>query len=439
MRSGSLLAALTMALMLGAAGASGQTPSDAAQPDPFDLPDLRPPRFTLGGHVEVRPVAVRLDPASVFYRLRGGDAGERWQTVGNGQLLVDTGYRQGPVQAFARTVFDGAGGEGGWDGEVSLYEAWVSLKPTPSVSLDVGKRTMKWGKGYAWNPAAFLDRPKDPEDPALALEGVVVVSADLIRSFTGPLQTVAVTPVLVPVYDGVNESLGRTGHLNAGGKLYLLLWDTDLDVMFLSGGSRAARWGLDFARNLRPEIEVHGELAVAGDEEVRVIAADGRVVARRRGGASWLLGARYLARTNTTVIVEYFRRDFGFTADEMRQYFDAAGQTLGPPMPGVTPLPLPTLAGLARSGYADRQPMRNYVFARASQPDAFGQLYLNAALTTIYNVDDRSLLVMQEMQYRLAGNLELRTQIAGNIGARGTDFGERPGDARVEVRVRYSF
>jgi hypothetical protein len=31
--------------------------------------------------------------------------------------------------------------------------------------LDAGKKVVKWGKGYAWNPVAFVDRPKNPEDP----------------------------------------------------------------------------------------------------------------------------------------------------------------------------------------------------------------------------------------------------------------------------------
>ena len=67
---------------------------------------------------------------------------------------------------------------------------------------------MKWGKGYAWNPVAFVDRPKDPEDPELAREGYVVATADYIKSFQGPLKTVSLTPVLLPVYKDVNDDFG---------------------------------------------------------------------------------------------------------------------------------------------------------------------------------------------------------------------------------------
>ena len=72
------------------------------------------------------------------------------------------------------------------------------MKPSPSLKIDTGKKTIKWGKGYAWNPAAFVDRPKDPDEPELDLEGFIVASADYIKSFQGPLKTFSFTPVLVP-------------------------------------------------------------------------------------------------------------------------------------------------------------------------------------------------------------------------------------------------
>ncbi len=64
----------------------------------------------------------------------------------------------------------------------------MSAKPLTSVKIDIGKKTLKWGKGYAWNPVAFADRPKDPDDPEQAMEGYIIASTDFIRSFDGPLK-----------------------------------------------------------------------------------------------------------------------------------------------------------------------------------------------------------------------------------------------------------
>ena len=135
------------------------------------------------------------------------------------------------------------------------------MKPSSSLTLEAGKKTLKWGKGYAWNPVAFIDRPKNPDDPDLALEGFTVVTADYTRSFAGPLKTLSLTPVFLPVADQVNEDFGDRYYLNFAGKLYFLLYDTDIDLVFLSGGSKPPRWGLDFSRNITTNLEVHGEWA----------------------------------------------------------------------------------------------------------------------------------------------------------------------------------
>ena len=42
---------------------------------------------------------------------------------------------------------DGREKEFGWSDETSFYEGFLSLKPSDSYHLDIGKRTLKWGKG----------------------------------------------------------------------------------------------------------------------------------------------------------------------------------------------------------------------------------------------------------------------------------------------------
>jgi len=90
-----------------------------------------------------------------------------------------------------------------------IYEGYLSLKPSSSLSFNFGKQTLLWGKGYAFNPVAFVSRPKDPDDPELALEGFIAVSADYIKSFDGPLKTISITPVILPVYDHINDDFGK--------------------------------------------------------------------------------------------------------------------------------------------------------------------------------------------------------------------------------------
>jgi hypothetical protein len=83
--------------------------------------------------------------------------------------------------------------------------------------------------------------------------------------------------------------------------------------------------------------------------------------------------------------------------------------------------------------------MRNYLYGRVNQPDAWGVLYLTLGASTIVNADDGSAALLPEAQYKPTDDLELR--VLGNIqrGGSRTEFGEKPADVRLEFRVRYYF
>jgi hypothetical protein len=226
----------------------------------------------------------------------------------NSRIPLDASYRRAWFSAQTRSVVNTAYTSGDWSADATAYEVFLSLKPAPSLTIDAGKKTLKWGKGYLWNNLAFLDRQKNPEDPALALEGLTVLSADYIRTFDGPLQVMSVTPVLLPVFGDPNQSFGERGHLNVAGKLYFLLLDTDLDTMFLTGGSRRARFGFDISRNLASNLEVHGEVTHVPDNPMAVLEPTGELVQREQPATSVVVGLRYLTEANTTHIVRLLPR-----------------------------------------------------------------------------------------------------------------------------------
>ncbi len=414
--------------------------SDARAQDPYevDIPALTRKWWSVGGHVEARPVTLDLDHESAAYRLRSFDLSKPDTVQPNLQVLLDASIDKGPLAARVRTVGDLGRARGSWQDDLSVYEAYLAWRPGPTVSVDAGKRTLKWGKGYAWNPVAFLDRPKNPDDPALALEGFWTMSADFIRSGRGALQTIAFTPVLVPVSGRVNTTLGRPEGLHAAGRLYLLWRDTDIDVMALAGEGAAPRVGFDVSRNITPAVEMHAEVARIGDAVARTMGADGRVAVTPAPATSVLVGVRFLLSTNTTFVVEHYRNGPGISADALSAFvarvsdawsrWSATGDS-GP------------LSALAASSQPFLQPtgMRDYLFVRASLPDLFGVVYLNAALTAIVNERDGSFSLTQETTYKAATNLELRSQAGWIAGGRGTDFGERQANLRWEVRARYFF
>jgi len=396
--------------------------------------------YRLGGFFEFQPTLFGLDRDAAFSRLQflGKDEGATAAQY-DLRFRLEGSYRKSIFSLFVRADTLTTQGDLDSESRIELLEGFGSLKPTPGLAVDVGKKVVKWGKGYAWNPVAFVDRPKNPEDPELALEGFYLLAGEAIRSFDGPLKTAAFTAVALPVDKEVNEEFGETDHLNFAGKLYALLFDTDLDVMVFTGGSRTTRFGVDFARNILTNLEVHGEWALITDFEQAPINERGRAKRRVADVMSYLVGIRYLTERETTFIVEYYHNGTGFTGGQMENFFrfveagDATFRSTG------NPTGIRRAITLAEGAYGRPNPMQNYVYLRASQKEPFDILYFTPALTTIVNVEDQSFVVVPELTYSPVTNLELRLRAAALVGERRTEYGEKQNDYRLELRVRYYF
>ncbi len=297
----------------------------------------------------------------------------------------------------------------------------------------MGKKTLKWGKGYAWNPVAFIDRPKDPDEPDLALEGFWVLSADFIRSFSGPLKTLSFTPVFLPVLEEINDDFGKTEKANFAAKLYLLLYDTDIDFIVFTGGSRTTRYGVDFSRNITPNLEVHGEFAYIEDFQKRYMDAKGNILSSTYDTASYLLGVRYLSQRETTYILEYYRNGTGFTKDEFQDFYRFVDRAYDSYLATGSDALLGRALNLSQGNYGRPNPMRDYLYLRVSQKEPFDILYFTPSLTTIVNLNDSSFSIAPEVAYTGITNLELR--LKGHLPGRREGNGIRGKAQRLPDRI----
>jgi len=413
----------------------------SAQEFEFDTTEFEKPALQIGGYVEGKAEYFRYDRGSAFYRLNATETdlgSDNGRTAGTAEIRAK--FEKDWVTAFA-TVH----GQGQWDAdqqgsrEARLFEGGVAVRPATGLAIDAGKKVLKWGKGYGWNPVGFVERPKDPTDPDLSREGFWMLTADYVRSFEGPLQTVGITPVVLPVTQSMNEDFGQREHVNLGGKLYLLYEDTDIDFTFLAGGTRTARFGVDFSGNILSNLEVHGELAFITDSERRVLGDSGDIVTRQGDALSFLLGLRYLSETDTTYIVEYYRNGPGFAQSETRDFLRLAQDAVDSFEATASAASLHKARTLSQAGYGRQTPARDYLYLRVSQKEPFDILYFTPSIIGIVNLGDRSLSLTPELLYTGITNLEVRLRGAVNIGGRLSEFGEKQADGRVELRVRYFF
>jgi hypothetical protein len=241
--------------------------------------------------------------------------------------------------------------------------------------------------------------------------------------------------VVLPVSESMNTDYGPTGHTNVGGKLYLLWHDTDIDFVYGSQGSRGARWGADFSRNIGTNAEIHGEWARFTDVPRAVLTPAGKLTNETRSFTSYVLGGRYLTERETTYILEYYRNGAGYSEAAEYQFFSFAQNSLE----SLAPVAQAIAIQAANQGYTRPNAMQHYAYLRISQKDPFNILYFTPAVTTIVNVKDGGFTLIPELLYTGIHNLELRLRVAMSQGNALTEYGEKAVAARVELRVRFFF
>jgi hypothetical protein len=238
---------------------------------------------------------------------------------------------------------------------------------------------------------------------------------------------------------GLNHDFGEPGHLNYAARAYFLLWDTDIDLMFLTGNSRPDRYGFDFSRNITTNFEVHGESAWINDFRQNRVDSSGMVSETEIDAWSGLIGLRYLSSIDTTYILEYYHNGTGYSQSEAKDFYTFVNQADEIYVNTGNAGPIQKAANLTQGAYGRPNPMQDYFYLRVSQKEPFDILYFTPAITTILNLDDRSFSLSPELVYEGITNLELRLKGTVLVGDHFSEYGEKPNDARLELRVRYYF
>lgn len=420
------------ALLLGAAAAAAQAADYS-----FDLSEIEPKPYEVNGFVEARAEHFSLRPDAALYPLTfpGQEKRSELDRATVGYELAGK-YKVDKFTAYARAAGSMANDAFETASTGRLLEGGLRLSPSEGLSLDLGKQVQRWGKGYAWNPVAFFERPKDPNDPNVSREGFVMASADWVRAMSGAVAAIGFTPVLLPTSSELNSDYGTPGKDNLGAKLYLLVADTDIDLLWAAEGSRPQRVGLDFSRNIGTQLELHGEWARAISASRRVLAADGSVQTDVAHADSWLIGARYITERELTWIAELYRNGAGYDEAQLGTFYSQLANAFAP---GGTAAVQAKMLSLAQSGYGRSNPGRHYAYLRASAKDPFDWLYVNLALTTIVNLEDHSSQLTPEVTYTGWQNVELRARAVMLFGDKLSEFGEKAVDRRYELLLRLYF
>ncbi len=407
----------------------------------FDIGEIEKKPYHFGAYIEMRPTLYLLDKDAALYKLSyyADNPGSAMEEA-NGRIQLEGAFEKGNGRLYVKTNTDLSYSSFDYEKErTAIYEGYASYHLMDRVKLQAGKRNLKWGKGYAWNPVNFLDRLKNPDDPDQSLEGNIMASLDYIQSFAGPLKTFSFTPVLLPVYNHINDDFGLNNRLNLAVKLYFLLYDTDLDLIYAADGSRTARWGLDFSRNVTSSFEVHGELAHIRGNRQQTVDEAGLPHLETADAVSGLLGIRHLTTFDLTTIIEYYHNGAGFGVDAMTNYFGYINRGFDIYRTTGNAGIMNSAQTLAASGYGRANPMEDYLYLKFSQKEPADIIYFTASVAAMVNLKDGSYSVTPELLYTGITNLEMRLRAGFIRGGTNTEFGEKAVDSRIELRAAYYF
>jgi hypothetical protein len=200
-------------------------------------------------------------------------------------------------------------GDDGSESSDALLNAVSQRFGDEHAGLSLGKEVLRWGKGYAYSPLAFFERPRELLYPERSREGYWMVHAQMTRTFAeSPVANATLSLLALPQV-GDNAPLLQDEKRRYGAKLYLLAGECDIDLVLTENG-----YGADLSANAAAGLELHGEYASGGDSE------------------SWLFGLRYQSATDLTVIAEYAKtfdaRRFSYLKATRKDPFGVVYSTL---------------------------------------------------------------------------------------------------------------
>lgn len=403
----------------------------------FDASAFEKKPYSINGNIELRPSLAFLSLESESYKAKYGTDGEPgFLDTYLSRLELSADYYKGPFLFYASGLgfaqyerYDSV-----LDYDVYLYEAYGRLGfESTSMNLWLGKKTFKWGKGYVFNPTAFAARPKDVNDVEASLEGYWSLSGEFIRAFSGRISTLSLNVAIIPEFEKLNGGFIGEDGLAGAGQLYVLAFDTDIDLCFYLDKKKHTKVGFGFSRNIFSNLEVHGEAAYIPYHQATAVTIWKNLETIQCPAYNALLGFRYLTTLNTTIIAEYVRNGQGFSNDQMSAYYSAL-ENRNELSPDIR-----NFMSLNADRYMGQFAMRNYIYTKISHSEPFGILYLTPSAYTMANIDDASLMAAFEIAYTRFKNISLAGKILFFHGNDKSEFGNKMKRTQWEIRAKYFF
>lgn len=354
----------------------------------FDMDEVEPEPYEYAGYLRVDNKIQRLDQAE-----------DRYQNHLHLEGLFNLSYfyDQFRFKTSLMATYDHV------DDKLSksnfpLNELYMEYKLNTHHTFLLGKESLQWGKGYYYNPVAFFDRDKDPFQPTQTREGYAIAKYSYNKSFNANLKNLSFDLVYLPANNSINKDYSnletdKESSNNIAVRLYLLLYDTDIDFIYNYSDKTDDKIGMDFSKNLQTNFEVHGEFAKVMDKEY-----------------SYLLGIRYLTDFELTIISEYLYQSDGLNKEEIK----------------ISTSSLPFIA-------------KDYAITLISQKEPLDLLYFGVYYKNMINLQDYSQQNKFAATYDFKNDINVDLSYNVNSGSVLSEFGKKQVDDFVWLRLKWSY
>lgn len=284
------------------------------------------------------------------------------------------------------------------ESDLATNELYIESKLNTNHTLLIGKQSLKWGKGYYFNPVAYFDRPKDPQQPTQTREGFLIAKYNYNKSFSSAVKNLSFDFVYLPANESTNEDYfnlitNKENSNNVAIRLYLLLYDTDIDFIYNYSDVTDDKIGIDFSKNIQTNFEVHGEFSKVINEDY-----------------SYLLGLRYLTDFELTIISEYFYRSTGLNKEEIETSTSI----------------LPFIA-------------KDYAITTVTQKEPLDLLYFSVYYKNMINLQDYSQQDKIGAIYNFKNNIDVDLSYNKNSGKDSSEFGKKQVGDFAWIRMTWSY
>ena len=317
----------------------------------------------------------------------------------------------------------------------AIKELSYDLSLSDNLDVTVGRKILKWGPGYAFNPTGVVEPQRSPSDPTDRLGGNVGRTLISMNAFFGKSS-------LTFVY--LNDAQVQSGVFHWGMHDYALRANTFLSGLDLSGilhyrqGDRLEA-GTNWSYVVGENLELHGEfLAKHGSPALyhEILFSDNpnqlfstypytaQFSSSNEIFYKLLLGEQYTFENGLNIAFEYYRNMEGLSRSEWNQWMKFVKFQNGIQQ-GSIPVP-PELIAPSRNNLlwalqtlSPHGTMRDYLFAR----EYYSGGSWSFEFIQLMNGDDASAVLVPTVSYRISEFFSMYGRFTAFLGSSESEYG----------------